>query len=449
MTVRAWRYGVCLWALSGCVEASNPSGGLERLATEAVVNSPAEAVDEDPADDVVHVRLTAAPHTGDTWAYNGQIPGPTIRSKVGDTVKVTLTNNLPNPTTIHWHGVEVPFEMDGVIWKGAPIAAGEVFEYSFEVRSAGTFWYHPHFDTRHQVDLGLYGAFIVEDPSEPATDRDLVVVFDQTGESVRYDTGPAHRHGLVPVDAPWTVNGVVNPTIAVAPGERVRLRTLNASNTGYVSMSWPNMRHIANDQGLLSAVQMPQDVLLAPGDRAEFELIGEETGFEVVNTPYSLMGGEAVGDKQVLFRVVPDGAQVSRSPVSWPSAATPPSIDPGYADAVYVFSGSSEGGNWMINGERFPDVTIEEFQVGQSVVLEVRNLSPSEHPFHMHGHSFEVLSRDGVPPAQQLIEDTINVGIREIVRLRFTAANVGDWMTHCHILEHADEGMMTIIRVNP
>jgi len=436
-----------------CSSSPAPAPSVATTQQRAIgeeVESPAVAEDLDPAEDGVLVRLTAAAHDGGTWAYNGQIPGPTIRAKVGDTVTVELTNSLPNPTTIHWHGVDVPFDMDGVVWMGAPIPAdGGTFTYSFQVDRAGTFWYHPHFDTEHQVDLGLYGMIVVDDPSEPATDRELLLVFDQAAEADRYDNGPMHRHGLVDLGTPWLVNGLEQPKVTLTPGERVRLRVLNASNTGYLDLSWPDMLHIASDQGLLPQVQTPDSVVLAPGDRAEFEVVAGDSPLEVTNRPYTLSGGAALGEPTALMTFEIEGSGGAPAPLVWPTDPTPPTADPGYADVVYVFSGSDEGDAWMINGEVFPDVTIEAFTIGDEVILEIRNLSPTEHPFHTHGHSFEVLSRDGVAPTYRTIEDTINIGIREIVRVRFVATNPGDWMTHCHILQHADGGMMTVLRVSP
>ena len=113
----------------------------------------------------------------------------------------------------------------------------------------------------------------------------------------------------------------------------------------------------------------------------------------------------------------------------------------------YVFQGDEQTGQWRINGEAFPDVTIETLPEGVPAVIEVRNLSATEHPFHLHGMSFEVLSVDGVPPDQRTIQDTVNIGIRQTLRILVPADNVGDWMAHCHILPHAEGGMMTVLRV--
>ena len=114
---------------------------------------------------------------------------------------------------------------------------------------------------------------------------------------------------------------------------------------------------------------------------------------------------------------------------------------------MYAFSGSDRTGLWLINGETFPDVTVHELAYDSEAVIEVRNLSPSEHPFHLHGLHFEVLSVNGRPSPWRTIEDTFNLRIRDRVRLKVQADNPGDWMTHCHILPHADDGMMTVLRV--
>lgn len=409
--------------------------------------APAEAEDLDPAAGVVRVALTAAPHAYtvgglavDGWAYDAGVPGPTLRADVGDRLVVELTNALPDPTTIHWHGLSVPYAMDGVTWRADPVPPGGTFTYDFVLTRPGTFWYHPHFDADGQLDRGLYGMLIVEDPDEPATDREVLLVLDDWTESLGDDP-----HGLAPFPATWAVNGVVGPELVLRGGETVRVRILNASNTRYLDLR--GMRWIGGDQGLLPAPVEPADVLLAPGDRAELEwLVGAE-GFTLRTEAYTLDGGVALGEAQELLTVaVQDGAPAP-PPIAWPVDPTPPASDPGATDITWVFSG--EGDAWLIDGEKYPDVTIETLALGQEAVIEVRNLSATEHPFHLHGHAFEVLSAGGVAPGWRRVEDTVNVRIREAVRLKLVADNPGDWMAHCHVLPHAHDGMMTVLRVGP
>lgn len=457
--------------------------------------SPAEAQDLDGAEDVLHVALVAdervevaaaksaghdeAPAAGDEvvvgYAYNGQVPGPTLRAKVGDTVVVDLTNAMDVATTLHWHGMTVPYAMDGVVWREDPIEPGETRTYTFVADRAGTYWYHPHMDVAGQVEGGLYGVVVVEDPAEPVADRELVVVWqatagaggsmddgmeggvhDDTGaddesaaaKAAGDDEGHDHAdHGLAsPGDLAWTANGVAAPVARFHAGERVRVRMLNAANTGYLDLRWPGMRRLGGDQGLLSALDAPERFVLAPGDRAEFEwLVGPDT-FAVETAMWTANGGEALGAVPTILTVAPEGDDAAPAPLDWPFDGAAPTADAGGTDLAYVFTGGADG-TWAINGEVYPDVTVETLALGTEATLDVRNLSPSAHPFHLHGHRFEVLSVDGVPPAARTVEDTIDVGVLSRVRLRLLADNPGDWMVHCHLLDHEEGGMMTVLRV--
>lgn len=409
---------------------------------------PAPAEDLDPDESVVHVALEASPlsfevngRTVEGFAYNGQVPGPLIRAQVGDTVVVDFTNHLDAPTTVHWHGLAVPAAMDGVTWLQDPIQPGLGFRFEFTVTEAGTFWYHPHLDSDHQVDLGLYGVLLVEDPAEPAVEQDLVVVWDAWGEDPEADTHTAPD----PSSVVWTANGVVEPRLELAAGERVRLRMLNVANLSYLDLAWPGLRQIAGDQGRLDALAAPENVLLAPGDRAEFELL-PTASLTVETALHTASGGAVPGAALPLLQVVLPAEQPAPEAADWPFAGGAVAPDPGTTDAIYVFSGGG-GDDWLINGEVYPDVTVQTLALGRSSVVEVRNLSSTEHPFHLHGHAFEVLSQNGEAPAAREVEDTVNVGIRESVRLLVHADNPGDWMAHCHLLPHAEGGMMAVLRV--
>ncbi len=417
-----------------------------------------DATDLEPAADVVHVALTvaplAAPHDGFEYGVNGATPGPTIRAREGDTLVVELTNGLDTPTTLHWHGLHVPFAMDGVPWMVAPVAPGETFIYQFALQQSGTYWYHPHFDTDRQVDGGLYGAVIVApaEPEPPAPAPEVVetvLIFDLPAEHA--PDGHSGAHGRGQRFPTWWVNGAPTPVEwAPAAGTTQRLRVVNASSTGYLALpALPGVRAIAGDQGLAAAPDAVGPWVLGPGDRADFEWsVGPDAAVWAAE-PYSLNGGPRWGDPWPLLSVTPVGSAAAPAPVAWPFSGAAPSADPGGPTWVYALTGSDRTGVWFINGERFPDVTIAEVPQGAERVLEVRNISPTHHPFHLHGHAFEVLSVDGVPPPHRRIEDTIDVGIRQTLRLRWLADNPGDWMAHCHILPHAEDGMMTVLRVLP
>lgn len=410
---------------------------------------PPELEDLDPAEGTVRVALEAALAThrvdGEDYAgyaYNGGLPGPTVRARVGDTVVVDFTNALDVETTVHWHGLAAPNAMDGATWVQAPIPPLQDYTYTLPVDRPGTFWYHPHMDVDHQVDRGLYGAFVVEDPAEPAVDRDLVLVFDTWGEVEVVDD-----HGLAtPDDQTWTVNGLVDPILRATGGERLRVRLVNASISSYLDLPTPG-RVIATDQGLAAGVEAPERLVLAPGDRAELEWLVGETGWDLVTTPYTAAGGATWGHTQRLLSVEVEAPAAAPDPLDWGMSGEPPSDDPTWTDLTYVFSGGVDGASWLINGESWPDVTLETVPLGEPTIVEARNLSATEHPFHLHGNALEVLSVDGAPPAFRTVEDTFNLPIRSTVRFRLQPDNPGDWMLHCHLLQHEEGGMMTVLRV--
>src|SRR5262245_36252257 len=194
-------------------------------------------VDAAPSTVTRKFTLTAAPATVNlldgrplqVWAYNGQVPGPVLRVRLGETVQATLTNRLPQPTTIHWHGVRVPNAMDGVPGvTQAAVQPGESFTYEFTPKDAGTFWFHPHIRSSEQIERGLFGVLVVEDPVPRPYSREVVWVLDdwllgRDGEIFpEFNT----RHDLMH-DGRWgnviTVNGSTTERLDVAPGERLRV----------------------------------------------------------------------------------------------------------------------------------------------------------------------------------------------------------------------------------
>jgi FtsP/CotA-like multicopper oxidase with cupredoxin domain len=425
------------------------------LQTGEPMRQPAAAVDLDPDPNVLRIELRAqvlppGHISGFRYAYNGQVPGPTINLVLGQTLEVELINELDDGTTIHWHGLNIPNAMDGVPWQRGPIAAGGRFTYRFTVNQAGTFWYHPHFNTEGQVDGGLYGALIVRDPADEAASHDLVALIDNRAEAradVEQAAGPAHGHARL--KRHWLVNGHSAARLDLASGSTIRLRMINVSNHGYVKLNSDSARFIGSDQGPFLVARGVNETVLAPGDRAEFEFNLGADNQSLNNLPYTLYGGDALGDPEPLIELVASGNANAPPPLALHAEARQQHADPGYADIIWTFAGSDRSAKWFINGKLFSEVEPETVSLGSVVILEVRNLSPTEHPFHLHGHHFEVLSRNGVAPLHVETEDTINVRIRERVRLRLVANNPGDWMSHCHILPHAEDGMMTVLRVLP
>ena len=409
----------------------------------------AQDIDSDPA--ILHIELRAGTkrheivdwQRGETivvdgYAYNDMLPGPTIRANIGDRVIVDFQNDLDDPTTIHWHGLQVPEDMDGVPWNRDPILPGESYRYEFVVETAGTFWYHPHFDTEHQANHGLYGAFIVEDPADPDK-TGVPIILDDWSFPYEEDSITEEHFKRKYLDGVWTVNGVVNPKIELS--ETQRLRIINASNAGYMDLAMEGAEWIGSDQGLRAQITGLEELLLVPGDRVDIQTIGGVLSAH----PYSHLGGERFGEALPLLTVeFPD---TTPSFPNWNLSGETPTPDPGRTDGYYSFQGSPRTGHWLINGEQFPNITIQEFDFGTTQILEIRNVSATEHPFHLHGLKFEILSINGETPSFKQIEDTYNIKPFERVRILVEMDNLGDWMTHCHILPHAENGMMTVLRV--
>lgn len=440
--------------------------------------SPAEAEDLDPADDVVHVQLRAAgvgeedTHTsterrsGDhstptgSYAYNEQVPGPTIRARLGDLVEIDLENALGVPTSVHWHGIPTSASLDELL-----LEPGEARSISFVVEQAGSFWYHSGVDPETQLAGGLYGAFIVEDPADPPPGAELVLLWSATdGGDASHDAAEdadahaggdthedrfaraeeAHDHGAHastdPADLVWTANGVQYPTWEWPEGESARVRMINASTLGWLELSWAGMRRIGGDQGLLAQVDEAESQLLAPGDRADFEWT---SGDFIVSTGLYGPAGAGIGDPVPLMEAVGGGG----SPLDWPFPGAAPTADPGGTDAVFVFAGGGDE-TWLINGAAWPEGEATELPLGEAAVIELRNLSAAEHPVHLHGAPFELLSVDGAAPAGQTWEDTLNLGLLQTARIRIQPEQAGDWPLHCQQSAHEAGGMKTVLHVD-
>jgi len=270
---------VCLLLITGPVSASDTGGSY--LPLSAIQPPVAEDINPDP--DIVEIMLTATVQAYDfgtgneteVWTYNETIPGPTIEAKIGDKVIIHFTNMLPEETTIHWHGLELPANMDGSHIAQNPIPAnGGTFTYEFDLLRAATFWYHPHIRTNEQVEKGLYGAFIVRDPDQdaalelPENEHVLVlddILLDGNGNVMEpFPSDPLER-------AAMQVNGREGNTLLVngkaaayadtiAGGIPHRFRIINTANSRFMRISFQNHRvwRIGGDGGLLEApIEVP------------------------------------------------------------------------------------------------------------------------------------------------------------------------------------------------
>jgi FtsP/CotA-like multicopper oxidase with cupredoxin domain len=233
----------------------------------------------------------------DGWGYNGQVPGPELRVREGDLVRVHLHNQLSVPTTIHWHGLDVPFDQDGVPGLSQPeVEPGADFTYEFTATNPGTRWYHSHVDGNSQLELGLYGPLIVEPRQpEPVTyDHDYTVLLDEKaldftpavamGEArLRNAEAGNGRGGALQYDL-FLMNGKAGdaiPPLHIATGQRIRVRLINAGNLVHaIHLHGQSFRIIATDGNPVPpAAQLTKDtVLIGPAERYDLEIDGTNPG---------------------------------------------------------------------------------------------------------------------------------------------------------------------------
>jgi FtsP/CotA-like multicopper oxidase with cupredoxin domain len=405
------------------------------------------------------LTLTPAPATLDLGggqsspglAFNGEWPGPTIRTSVGQQASIQLQNGLTDGTIVHWHGLVVPHEADGHPLQEVP--SGGSYAYQFPiVQRAGLNWYHPHphMRTGRQVHQGLAGLFIIDDPAEaslnlPAGPHELPLVIRDARlnalGALEYVDGTSGHPGNVIL-----CNGVRDATVNVDT-TRYRLRILNASNTRVLTLALSTgapMFLIGNDGGLLPSRVSTTSVTVGPAERVDL----------VVN--FSAL---AVGTKVMLrsnFNNQPfDLLEFVVSRKITPVGQVPPvlSVITPYqrANAVRTRSFSFDGA-MRINGQPY-DMARIDFQVpfGDLELWRLTNPNPGanvNHPVHIHGAFFQVISRSGgrnaVFPWERGWKDTVLLQPNETVEIliRFDTYR-GLYLMHCHRLEHEDMGMMS------
>jgi len=422
--------------------------------------------DEDPSPDAFSLSLEAresevtygaSPPTK-VWTYNGTVPGPLIEAKVGDRLTVKFTNKLPEPTTIHWHGIRLPAAMDGTLAMQQPIEPGASFTYEFTLKDAGLFWFHPHMRSDIQVQKGLYGTIRVRGQAEPEADDERVLVLDDVrlkadGSLAEYLDDEARMMGRE--GNTILVNGKQTPTLRFRPGALVRLRLVNTANGRFfnLKLAGASFRVIGTDGGLIPGPHDAEQVLMSPGERYDLlvRMPASPGTLELTSEPYERGhdSGKNPPLKVATFSV--EQEPVGRTLPLPAAGPAPERLPDGPADFSLNLDEKvmPDGVVFTINDAVFPDVPTIMTARGSTKVFEVKNKSEMDHPFHLHGFFFQILARNGQPePADALLnKDTIIVPMKSSLKLVARFDEPGMWMYHCHILEHAEHGMMGEIHV--
>lgn len=405
--------------------------------------------------------LTAAPTSingQETWAFNGVVPGPELRVNQGDRVQVTLINNLPESTTIHWHGVQVPNAEDGVagVTQDA-VAPGAEYTYEFVANDPGTFWYHSHQQTEAQLPRGLFGPLVVL-PGQASEQRDYTLTLHGSSGlvSINGEAGVLHLDAL--------------------PGETVRLRLINAVAPGMdggpeapVLLGAP-YRVVSFDGRDLNNPELlgPTRIQLGMGQRADLVFtMPAAGGVQLIDT-------EIVGEQSAVQKFFDSGVAshlatvtIGSAEPSTDDAASAPLFDLLHYGAPAVDSvtsttpdltlpvvlgshpGIRDGRPQLIhtiNDQASPNIPPIDVQQGQIVRLHIVNTTAEYHPMHLHGHVLSIIAVDGQPVSGSPIHlDSVLVGPFQTVDVAFAADNPGVWMFHCHVLLHAGMGMTTSV----
>lgn len=428
---------------------------------------PAPIQDRVETADLVEIGLTATVSdkawfddaSFEGWTYDGQWPGPLIQITEGQTLRVNFESELDEPTTIHWHGLRIDDEMDGVPALQDPVESGEGFVYEFTPPDPGTYWYHPHVRAHAQVERGLHGMLIVHEKDAVQVDQERAFVLDDI--YMNSDGTPASS------EMSWmeSVMGrlgnviVVNGSLDSLEGEIrenavERWRLVNTANarTLQVTIEGARWRVIGVDGTLLPEPYEARYLYMPVGRRYDLEVIPES---EEVQLKLLLPTEDGGTTAATIFTgtVGDEPSQITRDDewMDW-GAAPLPELPEITQSVELEFNAYAEEGDslatWTINGRSWGDHEVIEVQGNTPSQITLRDLSGRPHPFHLHGQFFQVLSRNGNPPQYPGLLDTVQMSGEDEVVIQTSFDNPGLWMAHCHILEHAEQGMMTQISVS-
>jgi FtsP/CotA-like multicopper oxidase with cupredoxin domain len=427
-------------------------------------------------------RLPGGPAT--LLTYNGRSPGPLLEVNAGDQVRLLLRNDLQEPTNLHFHGLHIPptGSGDNVFLTVPP---GGSFSYEFTLAKdhpAGLFYVHPHHHghSADQVFGGLGGALLVRGdldriPEVAAASESVLVLKDFASADGTAEAGMGMgMERMLGREGPLlTVNGELNPGLAIPSGGLLRLRLLNASNARIYRLALEGHRMvlIATDGGAIATPEALDELLLAPGERADVLVQGNQTpgSYRLLNLPYQRSGhmgmGQVADAPQTLATLNYAG---SVAPLPLPKTLIPVAALPqpertrrfslahamgmGMGGMQHGMGGGGMGGGGMgfvINGQPFdPDRIDTRVALGSTEDWLIVNDDVMDHPFHLHVNPFQVISRAGRPESQRRWKDTVLVKAGEEVRIRVTFRDFpGRTVYHCHNLDHEDLGLMGVLQI--
>lgn len=439
-------------------------------------------------------QLTARPGLADItnnktpetriWGYDGQVPGPVLRVKQDEELAITLVNELEQPTSIHWHGIRITNNMDGSPLVQPAVEPGDAFEYRFSSPDAGTYWYHTHTRGFEQLTRGLYGVLIVDETTQPAEkfDDEIILAIDdwllgKDGQIETESIGSMMNMSHGGRTGNWaSVNGINKPSMPVQRGARLRARLVNTSNARILDLTFDDLKAwvIALDGQPVAPAQLDAPLTLAPGQRADLAIdipvSGEDAyviGIDLGQSTYTAAtlqptSSPALPGRDSAPAPLPPNTQQSHRLDLARSHHVELIMEGGAMGsmreatlggvAMPIRKLVREGKAWAFNGLADSDIQAPLFDVkqGTTVSIDIHNLTAWPHAMHTHGHHFRHTHTDGVEVAVPgAWRDTHLMERGERHSLSLVADNPGDWLVHCHMVDHAASGMSGWFRVRP
>lgn len=397
-----------------------------------------------------------------TTVYNGQYIAPTLRVRRGDVLRVTLVNGGSMQTNLHMHGLEVTPNGDGDnIFRIASPGASLTYEYRIPMdHPAGQFWYHPHVhgNASAQTKFGMSGLLIVEGMQEEIPALQGLVERVLVLKDAQLVGGTIDTSLEIGVNTTRTVNGVVNPTIRMAPGETQLWRVSNQSANLYYRLQLDGhlLYQVGRDGNRLNAMQGAEDVLVIPGSRADLVV---QAGTGEGGHRFALRAGEVQTgvdgdeyDDEAIATVAVEGTPVSPLALSTVTMAPLPDLRPRVTNARGItFQQDRTGMHFMVNGKDFDGSHVTtRVRLGSVERWTIHNTTKEWHVFHIHQTQFQLVEVNGKPVPFDGYHDVVNVpekGSVTVVIPFDDPRTAGRYVYHCHILDHEDRGMMALIQV--
>ena len=394
-----------------------------------------------------------------TVAYNGHVPGPLIRWPEGKPIAIDVVNRTAIPELVHWHGLWIPSKMDGSMEEGSPmIKPGAQLRYAFTPQPSGFRWYHTHTSAMHNLKRstysGQFGCFYIEPKNDPgAYDQEIFLTLHDWNAYMALcgDSSQEAAYEYGTIDG--RMLGFADP-IKVREGQRVLLHILNASASliHWLGLAGHEMTVIGMDGNPVPTSFAMRAVRLGPAERIDVVVTMNQPGVWILGETRAQLRKTGMGIVVEYENQQGKPKWIEPPETLWdyrPFAKTqavnrqPDEVIPLRFESKFHGQGSFD--SWTINGKSFPNTDTIMLSEGKRYRLQMINRSADDHPLHLHRHTFEVTSLDGMP-LSGLNKDVVVVPANTTAEADFTASNPGATLFHCHNQTHMDFGFMMLFR---